>query len=168
MAWTSPKTYIVGDPLTAAEMNTYQRDNMNALKTPPEEAKQVNEGADYTTASATFVDVDATDLSLSVTTTGGDLMIGFYGSFLGSALMLAYLNVVIDEAVVALEDGMVVQTIDVASAQVVSFVHIETGVSPGAHTIKLQWKASGGTATMYAGAGTANADVHPQFWAREI
>ena len=31
MAWTAPKTYNVGDVLTASEMNTYQRDNLLAL-----------------------------------------------------------------------------------------------------------------------------------------
>lgn len=33
MAWTNPKTYVVSAVLTAAEMNTYQRDNM--LETAP-------------------------------------------------------------------------------------------------------------------------------------
>jgi hypothetical protein len=31
MAWTVPKTYAVGDVMTAADRNTYERDNMNAL-----------------------------------------------------------------------------------------------------------------------------------------
>lgn len=31
MAWTSPKTYAANDVLTAAELNTYQRDNLTAL-----------------------------------------------------------------------------------------------------------------------------------------
>ena len=30
MAWTTPKTWAVGDIMTAADMNTYVRDNMNA------------------------------------------------------------------------------------------------------------------------------------------
>ena len=32
MAWTAPKTYISGAVLTAAEKNTYERDNMIALR----------------------------------------------------------------------------------------------------------------------------------------
>ena len=31
MAYTTPKTYSVGDVLTASDMNTYQRDNITAL-----------------------------------------------------------------------------------------------------------------------------------------
>ena len=35
MAYTTPKTYNVGDVLTASDMNTYQRDNIVALRNPP-------------------------------------------------------------------------------------------------------------------------------------
>lgn len=34
-AWTNPKTWNVGDILTAADMNTYVRDNLSALMTLP-------------------------------------------------------------------------------------------------------------------------------------
>lgn len=33
MAWTTPKTFAVGDVLTAADLNTYQRDNTRWLGT---------------------------------------------------------------------------------------------------------------------------------------
>ena len=33
MAWTTPKTYAANDILTAADMNTYQRDNLSWLGT---------------------------------------------------------------------------------------------------------------------------------------
>lgn len=33
MPWTAPKTYSVGDVLTAADLNTYQRDNVKWLGT---------------------------------------------------------------------------------------------------------------------------------------
>lgn len=35
MAWTTPKTWAVNDVLTAADMNTYVRDNMNVVGVPP-------------------------------------------------------------------------------------------------------------------------------------
>lgn len=31
MAWTAPKTFSAGDVLTSSDMNTYVRDNMNAI-----------------------------------------------------------------------------------------------------------------------------------------
>lgn len=33
MAWTTPKTWVAGSVLTAAELNTHVRDNLNVLKT---------------------------------------------------------------------------------------------------------------------------------------
>ena len=35
MAWNTPKTWGVGDILTASDMNTYVRDNTDYLNTPP-------------------------------------------------------------------------------------------------------------------------------------
>lgn len=35
MAWTAPKTWAVNDVLTAADMNTYVRDNMAIVGVPP-------------------------------------------------------------------------------------------------------------------------------------
>jgi hypothetical protein len=35
MAWSTPKTFVVGDVLTASEMNTYVSDNTDFLNTPP-------------------------------------------------------------------------------------------------------------------------------------
>ena len=66
-------------------------------------------------------------------------------------------------------DGIVAVTAPVAGyACVVSFTFLATGLAAGTHTFKLQWKTGAATATMYAGAGTPNLDVHPQFWAREV
>ena len=33
MAWSTPKTYVAGNVLTAAEKNTYERDNFNGYST---------------------------------------------------------------------------------------------------------------------------------------
>lgn len=35
MAWTSPITFVTGNVLTAAQMNTYVRDNTNFVHSPP-------------------------------------------------------------------------------------------------------------------------------------
>lgn len=41
MAWTTPMTFVANDPLTAAQLNTYLRDNLNETAT----AKAVHGGA---------------------------------------------------------------------------------------------------------------------------
>src|SRR5687768_4876758 len=61
-------------------MNTHIRDQLNALKTPPSSTNDLNEGADYSTTSTSFADIDATDLGRTITTTGGDVRITFVGS----------------------------------------------------------------------------------------
>lgn len=169
MAWTSPKTWSVGEVLTASDMNTYVRDNLNALKAPPSDNYEANEGANYTTSSATFADVDGTNLSLSITTTGGDIMIGFVGTLLHTAGNKIFFTVDIGGTDVAADDGIAGCTpANVVSDTSLSFVWLATSQAAGAKTIKLQWKTPAATATLYAGAGTSNGDVHPQFWCREV
>lgn len=167
MSWTTPKTWVNSEPLTADDLNTHLRDNLNALHAPPTASYQLNEAANYTTTSTTFVDVDATvgKLSLTITTTGGDVMIGFYG-YAAATGNTGFFDVEMDGTRIGGDDGLAVFYISIATT---SFVILKTGVSAGSHTFKLQWKvASGGTATLYAGAGTLGADVHPQFWVREV
>ena len=41
MAWTSPRTWVSGELITASIMNTYIRDNQNVLKTPINDSGEV-------------------------------------------------------------------------------------------------------------------------------
>ncbi len=170
MAWTAPKTWSVGETLTSSDMNTQIRDNMVALKEPPTDLYEVNEGSDYTTAQTSFVDVDATNLKLTITTTGGDVLIGFYGMFSFAAIInTVFLNVTKDGTVIVADDGIqAVQVRHVDHRPAVSFCYLLTSLGAGTYEFRLQWKVTGSTVTLYAGAGTANADIHPQFWVREI
>ncbi|MEO1163712.1 MAG: hypothetical protein AAFV98_08020 [Chloroflexota bacterium] len=74
MAWTQPKTWS-NEPLVASDLNTHLRDNMEALKEPPSANYELDETSDYTTTSTTFVDVDSTNLSLTLDTNGGDVKV---------------------------------------------------------------------------------------------
>lgn len=130
-----------------------------------------NEGADYTTASGTFVDVDATNLELELITNGGDVLIGFTGNVKNaSAAASTHFDLELDGVLIAGDDG--IHIVFAASATAIipfTISWLQMGLTPGKHVIKLQWKTSGGsTATMLAGAGTGGGDVHPQFWAKEI
>ena len=73
MAYTAPVNFVSGNPLLETELNLMQ-DNFRALKDPPSADYVLNEGSDYTTTSTSFVDVDATNLALSITTKGGDVL----------------------------------------------------------------------------------------------
>lgn len=165
MTWTTPKTWVTGEPLTASDMNTHLRDNLEALKNPPSAQVTLNQASDYTTTATSFVDVDSGVLSLTISTHGGDVMVAFHGNV--GATSRVYLNITADGVPIAGDDGIASNT-GTGDNTLFSFVRLVTGLAPGPHTFRLQWKVNSGTATLYAGAGTANWDVHPQFWAREV
>lgn len=168
MAWTTPKTWTDGSVLTAAELNEQVRDNLNYLFAKPSDIYNVDEAANYTTTSTTFVDVDATDLALTITTGGGDVAVWFSGTVTKNATNnVLTMDVDVDGSRFAGDDGIIYSYGDATIGM--SFFVVITGLSAGSHTFKLQWKIAGGnTATMYAGAGTLYLDVHPQFGVREL
>ena len=168
MAWTTPKDWSVDEQLTASKLNIHLRDNMNALKSPPSNDSALNLGSDISTSSTSFGDVDGTNLSLAITTNGGDVMVGFHGSFEAGTVSRVYLDVYVDTADDGGDDGYVVQGLSANIPETVSFIRLITGLSAGSHTFKLRWKSTGVSVTLYAGAGTSNRDVHPQFWVREV
>ena len=170
MAYTTARDWVTDEVVTAALMNQYIRDNQDALKDPPSANYNMNEVANDTTTSATFGDVDGTNLSLTIVTTGGDVMAGFTGSVAhSSASGLVMFDIDVDGVRTAGDDGIVVlDAQNAAASEVVGFVYLVTGLSAASHTFKLQWKTSAATATLWTGAGTANKDVHPQFWVREV
>ena len=65
------------------------------------------------------------------------------------------------------DDG-IIQEQEADSDFAISFAYLVTDLAAGTHTVNLQWKTSGGTLTMYAGAGTASFDLHPSIYAFEI
>lgn len=166
--WSSPKTWAVGELVTAALLNAHLRDNLDFLKTPPTAAYILNETGDYTTTSTSFVNVDVAKLTLSITTAGGDVLIGFCGSILESAGTV-FFDVDIDGTRTAGDDGICTVTASSSTARTnATFFKLVQGLAPGLHLFKLQWKVNAGTATLFAGAGTSNGDIHPQFFVREV
>ncbi len=170
MAYTAPRTWVNGEVLTASLLTTHLRDNLIALKEPPTALYNVNESADYTTSSTSFVNVDADDLSLTVTTTGGRVLITFCGTMTMAAANTVFFDVLVDGARLAGDDGLVANYIDRSSppGRSVSFAVWTSALAAGSHTFRLQWRVSGSTATLYAGAGTGGGDLHPQFAVREV
>lgn len=169
-AWTAPKTWNTNDLVTATDLNTHLRDNLDWLKAPPTANYVANQASDYTTTSTSFVNVDGTNLSLTITTTGGNVLIGFSGAVSNTAAgSVTYLDVEIDGVRFAGDDGVVGVAQNIANYSVnAGFVVLKTGLSAGSHTFKLQWKTFNNTSKLYAGAGTAGNDNHPQFWVREV
>jgi hypothetical protein len=166
--WSSPRSWSVGELVTAALLNTHLRDNLEFLKTPPTASYVLNESSDYTTTSTSFVNVDNTKLALTITSAGGDVLVGFCGVIAASTNLNAFFDVEVDGVRLAGDDGLVVNGAASGGRYTVTFFRLITGLAAGSHTFKLQWKTSAGTLTLYAGAGSGSGDVHPQFFVREV
>lgn len=167
MSWTTPKTWTT-EPLTSLDLNTHLRDNLNALKEPPT-AVAVSPDSDYSTSSTVFVPVSTANYTLSLTTQGGDVLVGFSGSFAHSVNGTAFFNLELNGTLVVADDGLLfVQSLTNAIANV-TFTQLLTNVPAGNNSIKLMWKTNTPTAFLYAGGlPPGSGKVHSQFWAREI
>ena len=169
MAWTAPKTWS-SEPLTSLDLNSNVRDNLNHLKDRLDSsAGNFLSGAALLTTTATeFVDVDAVNLSLALTTHGGDVLLGFTGTVRCSQPGgSVYFNVAVDNVDYVADEGIIRQqisgSVDNNRHKPLSFVMLIPGLAASSHTFKLRWKANSGN--------TAKMDVvslHPQFWAKEI
>lgn len=166
--WTTPRTWVTNELVTAPLMNTHLRDNLDYLFTRPRDVDNVNSAGNYSTTSTTFADVSTSELALTLTTTGGRVLVGFTGSvYVVATAVRVYFNVAIDGTTQVADDGLLVMEAT-ANPRLASFVYMSDVLSVATHTIRVQWKTNAGTMGMYAGAGTASFDVHPQFWALEI
>jgi hypothetical protein len=176
MTWNGTKNWA-SEPLISGDMDTYISENLDALKTPPSAVYTANESSNYTTVSTSFTNIDGTDTEgkfrHTLVTTGGDVMIGFHSTVAQlTSGTLVYFEITVDGVAHAGDDGICALSYNNSAGndrQIASFVRLITGLSAGSHIFRLQWKVSAAnTATIYAGAGTATLDLHPQFWAREV
>ena len=169
MAWTTPKTWT-SEPLTSVDLNTYVRDNQNHLKDRIDSsASRVVSGTrNYSTTATEWVDVDARELSLTLQSHGGDLLLGFAGAIHHSRDSRAtYFNIAVDDSNYFSDEGITqfhnALQHEVFRFKPLSFVVLIPGLSPGSHVFKLRWKTSpDNSATMDI------MTTHPQFWAKEI
>ena len=168
MGWTTPKTWS-SEPLTSIDLNTYMRDNQNHLKDRLDSRASISVSGESNlrTTSTRFVDIDAEKLALSLTTHGGDVLLGFTGSVSNSDTGgIVNFNVAVDGVDYVADDGIIRNSPgsgDSGRDKPLSFVMMILGLSPGAHTFKLRWKVS------YGNSAKINViNLHPQFWAKEI
>ncbi len=132
---------------------------------------ELDEGADYTTTSTTLVDVDATNLSFNVTVQPGSrgIEVSFICAVSNTGVANAsFLEVTVDGTPIGGDHGLSVINANVANYRTtMGFVRYHP-LAAGTYTVRLQWRVSAGTSTLYAGAGTVNGDIHPQFLVKEV
>lgn len=169
MAWTAPKTWT-SEPLTSIDLNAQLRDNQNYLKDRMDNSGHFTADAagNYTTTSTSFVDVDATNLSLTLRTHGGDALLGFtaavYSQSNGGKI---FFNVAVDSVDYFAGNGITQLTIlnagDVHRHKPLCLVVLIPGLSADSHTFTLRWKTSNHNTAVIE-----TVHLHPQFWVKEL
>lgn len=79
-AWTDPKTWTAGMVVDEVDLNTYLRDNMNALKDPPFQQIVTATAGNIDATASTAIPITG-DLEITLTTHGGAVQWGFMGRF---------------------------------------------------------------------------------------
>lgn len=157
--WTAPRDWTAGETLSAANFDTYISSNLMWLKTPPTDTDTFT-GADITTTSTSFV--VATGLSITFTTTGGRVLLGFSGvasnSTAGQAENFTF---TVDATAAGHATYGLGQVYSPAnnSRGGVALTYLTAALSAASHTFEVHWKVTANTGTLYA-------DCH--FYAREV
>jgi hypothetical protein len=180
------KIYLYGDAdvvldeqnplqLTLVDTNVMVQDidaSGSGSVTITEDSYIANEASNYTISTNSFTDVDGTNFSHTITTHGNTVLAMFTGVVNITAGDIFSFNIFVDSADYFADEGFAGAFNPSAGALAfpVSFCVPIEGLSAGSHTFKLRWKAAGTsvTATLYAGAGTANLDFHPIFSVFEV
>jgi len=167
----TPATWVTDQLVTADDLNTEISDQIVALHIPAYAVAVIDEASDYSTSSTSFVDIDGagTSLTVTITTAGGPVLIGFMGSAAIAGGYIGFFNVDMDGADLAPDDGFIAMT---GTVQNVSFQALLTPTEcpAGSHTFKMRYKVSNasGSLIVSAGAGTSARDIHPRFWVIEL
>lgn len=158
MARTTPKTdWSTGDLVAAGDMNAIG-ENLAALQDPPTASYTLAARIEASTGGI-YGDVGGTDFTLTLTTTGGDVMVHFDGVLqrYSSRDTDNCFDVAVDEVRQGGDDGLVRSRVQGARINV-SFTRVIQNLSAGVHTFALKVK-NWERIYIYPGA---------QLWVREI
>ena len=155
--------------ITKTILDTYLSAELNALKTPAGWFGSLDETvAEFTTSSTSFGAVSASFLTATITTGGGDVLVGFTGTCRASGNLVAYFDILLDGVQVGGEDGLVAQNVATSTENNISLVaRIGAGaLSAGSHSFALAYKTSANTLTLRAGFSASQ--VHSIYWGVEL
>ena len=151
--WTLPRTWATGEIVTAAQLNTHLRDNLEFLKLredTPLNHFTCNSTTAYTTTSTTFTDVDGAGLSGTLTTSGGPLLIGAAGSWKSSGTGIdVCLDVTVNGARIGHATYGITLLQSVAANLYMPVCWSQARpLAAGTYSLKLQWRTSSGTLSL--------------------
>lgn len=151
--WTQPRTWATGEIVTAAQLNSHLRDNLEYLRQREDTALNhfaCNSASGYSTTSTSFTDVDAAALSGTLTTTGGPLLIGAAGSWKSSGTSI---DICLDVTLNGVRIGhpsygvTFMQSVAANLYLPVAWSQVRP-LAAGTYALKLQWRTSSGTLTL--------------------
>lgn len=141
MSWTNPKTWVNDEIVGETDFNTFLRDNMTVLFSPPQ-SKIATASADYiSTTASTAVPMDTANLGATLSTLGGPVEVYFRGIFSAGRLQLG-LNVDGTAWGAQFVSGIVVNHGEVAHYPLGYHVWV-TGLASGSHTFYPTWASTG-------------------------
>jgi len=152
MAWTTPKTdWEVGELMRSGAMNAVGENLVELDRVRKAVAAHTTTADIAILNSSTFVDIHS-NLNLTITTAGGDVMVHFHGVVVNKQFRI---DVEVDGTRLG-QDEYGLRRGDV-NHELVSFTHLVQNLSAGSHTFKLQGRNHATTLRS-----------HAQFWVREI
>lgn len=159
MGWNNPlPTLADGGTPTAAQFNQY-RENMNWLRSPPKAAFEYSGTADLTTTSLTWGTISSS-FATAIVTTGEDVLVLFSAT-------LDNLDIDISLDGTRLCSSGTAGSASLRGDAVGVFVNgynlpvLYDNLAAGTHTFAVQWKATAGTGTIFAG-------YQPRFYVRAL
>jgi hypothetical protein len=147
MAWTTPKTWTTGAVLSKADLDEQVRDNMTYVHSGKPASQLIVYGGDYTSANNGYIDVDATNLSITLSTTTGRVLVTAMAAVSSASGHNVGVGVTVDGVFVAVSLGYADTT-----PEGVPIVAFKLGLSIGSHTFRLQWNPGGTSSTLSANA----------------
>jgi len=132
-----------------------------------------DESSNYSVFTTSFSNVDGTHLVLNITPGNkaltGQALVGWHCNVVVPGGQRGFFNLNVNGTLTA-NDGIIFADPGATTGTLqVGFTRIVTGLVVGTlNTVYLSAKVTGGTMTVLAGAGTSNADVHPQLWALNL
>lgn len=139
--YTAPRTWVSGELVTAALMNTHVRDIHDWFKTP---SAAIDNSSAIATSSASLVDV--TGASVTFTNNGGGFDVFIVVTFSNSTLAgQVSLSLNVDSAT---ERTLQFTTLVANNSINASFPYHVSALAAGSHTFKLQTATSAGTVTI--------------------